>query len=187
MTMRLGMHPLTESAGPLLAPSSLIGAVAIGLVVLCICATLAWFTRRTAKRLEHRLSDVTVLQFASVFVQMLIYLFGIAAFAHIVPELRTLGTALLAGASIISVVIDLAAQDTLGNLIAGFSLVLSKAIRVGDDVRIYSPVGTISARVKEISLGFTSLIDEESNEVVIPNGVIMNGAVVRIVNAAKKG
>ncbi len=62
---------------------------------------------------------------------MLIYLFGIAAFAHVVPELRTLGTALLAGASIISVVLGLAAQDTLGNLIAGFSLVASKAIRVG--------------------------------------------------------
>ncbi len=41
--------------------------------------------------------------------------------------------------------------------------------------------------MKEISLGFTSLIDEESNEVVIPNGVIMSGAVVRVVNAAKKG
>lgn len=187
MTARLQAPELTVMTGSLLDPSSLMGAITAGIVVLCICATLAWFTRRAAKRLEHRLSDVTVLQFANVFVQMLIYLFGIAAFAHIVPELRTLGTALLAGASIISVVIGLAAQDTLGNLIAGFSLVLSKAIRVGDDVRIYSPVGTISARVKEISLGFTSLIDEQSNEVVIPNGVIMSGAVVRIANVTKNG
>ena len=180
------MKNLADTTLALFESNSLFGSVLIGALVLSICLAVSMLIRRAAKRLEHRLSDITELQFASVFAQMLEYVFGLALFAHLVPQLRVFGTALLAGASIISVLVGLAAQDTLGNLIAGFSLVLSKAVRVGDDVRLYCPVGTISARVKAISLGFTSLIDEDSNEVVVPNGVIMSGAIVRISNPTSR-
>jgi len=44
--------------------------------------------------------------------------------AHLVPVLRALGTAMLAGASVASIVLGLAAQNTLGNLIAGVALLL---------------------------------------------------------------
>lgn len=175
---------VVDSTASLFGSDSLVGWVLTGALVLSLCLALSFLIRRAARHLEHRLSDVTMLQFASVFAQMLVYLFGLALFTHLIPELRAFGTALLAGASIISVVVGLAAQDTLGNLIAGFSLVLSKALRVGDDVRIYCPVGTISARVKAISLGFTSLVDSDDNEVVVPNGVIMSGAIVRITHPA---
>lgn len=77
-------------------------------------------------------------------------------------------------------VVGLAAQDTLGNLIAGFSLVLSRSVCVGDAIRLYCPVGVIEATVEVISLGFTALRDKDGNEVVVPNGVMMSSAILRL-------
>ena len=121
-----------------------------------------------------------MLKFVTVFVQSLLFLVGLVLYAHMVPGLRAFGTALLAGASVASVVVGLAAQDALGNLIAGFSLVLSRSVRVGDAIRLYCPVGVIEAMVEVISLGFTALRDKDGNEVVVSNGVMMSSAILRL-------
>ena len=81
---------------------------------------------------------------------------------------------------VLAAVLAISMQDTLGNLIAGFSLVMSGAVREGDTIKLYCPVGMITARVHVISLGFTVLVDQESNEVVVPNSVIMSSAIMRI-------
>lgn len=161
-------------------PSNAVGAAFYGVIIFALASLLALAIRRSTRRIERGLSDITVLQFVSVFAQFLAYLAGFVLYAHLVPSLRALGTALLAGASVASVVVGLAAQDTLGNLIAGFSLVLSKAVGIGDSVRLYCPVGILSARVRAISLAFTVLVDADGNEVVVPNSVVMSSAIVRV-------
>jgi small-conductance mechanosensitive channel len=174
------MNHLVEKTKNLLEPGSTIGAIFFGLLFLMLASLAALAIRRGAHRIERGLSDITVLQFASVFSQWLAYLIAFMLYAHLVPQLRALGTALLAGAGVASVVVGLAAQDTLGNLIAGCSLVLSRTIQIGDSIRLYCPVGTISAKVQAISLAFTLLVDDESHEVVVPNSVMMNSAIVRV-------
>ncbi|HYR34397.1 MAG TPA: hypothetical protein VEQ87_08925 [Burkholderiales bacterium] len=42
------------------------------------------------------------------------YLIAFVLYAHVVPEGRSLGTALLAGVSVVSIILGLAAQSTLG-------------------------------------------------------------------------
>lgn len=163
-------------------PGNALGAVFYGAIAFALASVAALVIRRSARRVERGLTDTTVLQFVSMFAQLLVYLIGFVLYAHLVPQLRTLGTALLAGAGVASVVAGLAAQDTLGNLIAGFSLVLSKAVRVGDSIRLYCPVGVITAEVRAISLGFTILADQDDNEVVVPNSVMMNSAIVRVLH-----
>ncbi len=101
-------------------------------------------------------------------------------YAHLIPELRALGTALLAGVSVVSVVLGLAAQSTLGNLVAGVSLVLYRPVRVGDNVQLNSPKGLITATVERVSLGYTVLRDAESSEVIVPNSVMAGSVVIRI-------
>ncbi len=96
------------------------------------------------------------------------------------PELRSLGRALLTGVSVASVVVGLAAQTTLGNLVAGFSLVLYRPIRIGDSVQVNAPTGVVTAQVKVISLGFTILLDAQGNEIVIPNSVMMGSTVIKL-------
>ena len=106
-------------------PGTPVGAAFYAALALVVASIVAVLIRRLSRRLEKRLSDATVLRFVTLFAQMLVYLAALVLYAHIVPALRTVGTALLAGAGVLSVVAGLAAQDTLGNLIAGFSLVLS--------------------------------------------------------------
>ena len=76
--------------------------------------------------------DRTGIQFVTQLSQALIYLGATVLYAHLVPVLPQLGTALLTGVSVASVVIGLAAQNTLGNVIAGFSLLLYRPFRIGD-------------------------------------------------------
>ena len=124
----------------LLNPRTLIGASVWGVVFIGVAAVLAVGIRRFARRVESRLSDVTGLRFASAFAQVLAYVIAFILYAHLIPELRAIGTGLLAGVGVVSVVLGIAAQNTLGNLVAGFSLVLYRPIRVGDSVQLATPI-----------------------------------------------
>jgi small-conductance mechanosensitive channel len=164
----------------LLNPKTVIGAITWGLVFMGIATVLAILIRRSAKRVESRLSDVTGLRFASAAAQVLAYLAGVILYAHLVPELHALGTALLAGVSVISIVVGLAAQNTLGNLIAGLSIVLYRPIRVGDRVQLNSPKGVVTATLEFVSLGYTILRDDEGDEIIVPNSVMVSSIVIRL-------
>lgn len=174
------MHPSSFALADWLSPNSLVGAVLLAALIFVLASIVVMLIRRGTRRVERHLTDVTALGFVSALAQLLTYLFGFVLYAHLIPELRALGTALLAGVSVISVVLGVAAQSTLGNLVAGFYLVLSSTIRVGDSIRLASPVGTLSAKVRVISLGYTVLIDDQDHEVMVPNSVIMGSAITRI-------
>lgn len=161
-------------------PATLVGALVWGVVFLLLAILLAALIRRTTRRVEPRLSDVTGLRFISAFAQALAYLLGLILYAHLVPELRSMGTALLAGVSVVSVILGLAAQNTLGNLIAGLSLVLYRPISVGDTVQLGSPKGLLTATVEVVALGYTILRDTDMQEVIVPNSVMVNSVVIRI-------
>ncbi|PZP28864.1 MAG: mechanosensitive ion channel protein [Roseateles depolymerans] len=174
------MGHLERASSGWLDPGSLVGAALLGLLFFVLASAVVLLIRGGARRVERHLSDVTALQFVSALAQLLTYLIGFVLFAHLVPELRALGTALLAGVSVVSVVVGLAAQSTLGNLIAGFSLVLYRQVRVGDSICLTSPKGIVTARVEVISLGFTVLRDDEQHEVIVPNSVMMNSTIIRV-------
>lgn len=164
----------------LLDPTTLSGALFYAVLFAGLATVIAALIRRTARRLEPRLSDVTGVRFISAFVQLLTFLLAFILYAHLVPELRALGTALLAGVSVVSVVVGLAAQNTLGNLIAGLSLVLYRPVRVGDEIQLNSPKGLITATVELVSLGYTILRDAEEHAVIVPNSVMVSSVVIRL-------
>lgn len=170
----------TRVLDDLLNPESTVGAALLAAVFLAAASVVAVLLRRSSRRMEQHLTDVTALRFVTAFAQLLAYLVAFVLYAHIIPGLRQLGTALLAGVSVMSIVLGLAAQNTLGNLIAGFSLVLYRPFRVGDTIRLASPGGITTARVKLISLGFTVLVGDDESEVIVPNSVMMGTTVVRL-------
>lgn len=139
--------------------------------------------RRMIKHQEQ--ADLTTLYFMKQFGQFAIWLFVLMFYAHTVPALNNLGTALLASASIASVVIGLAAQSTLGNLIAGFSLLLYKPFRVGDRMQINAPnssgqTNAEIATVESITLGYTILKTFDNRRIVIANSVIATQVLVNL-------
>ena len=164
----------------LLSPRTALGAVILGALFLVAAVGLAAFVRRGARRLRVHLSDVTGLAFASALGQVFVYIVALILYAHLIPDLRSVGTALLAGASVVSVVFGLAAQSTLSNVVAGFSLVLYRPIRVGDHVQLTTPKGLVTAVVQVISLGYTILLDSDENHILVPNSVMMSTIVIRI-------
>ncbi|WP_081821714.1 mechanosensitive ion channel family protein [Achromobacter sp. DH1f] len=163
-----------------LSPHSALGALLIGALILSVVIFVVLLIRRSAKHVALHLSDTTALQFISEFAQLLVFVLGFILYAHLIPELRSLGTALLTGVSVVSVVVGMAAQTTLGNIIAGFSLVLYRQVRVGDTIQLNSPLGVVTAKVEIISLGFTQLINSDGHDLVVPNSVMMANTIIRI-------
>jgi small-conductance mechanosensitive channel len=161
-------------------PRTLLGAAVLGISFFLGAAVFGMLVRRAARRVEAHLSDITGLAFASSLVQVLGYVAAFVLYAHLVPDLRALGTAILTGVSVVSVVIGLAAQNTLGNLIAGFSLVLYRPIRVGDRVQVNTPKGLVTATVEFLSLGYTTLRDGDDSHILVPNSVMMGTVVIRL-------
>jgi MscS family membrane protein len=77
-------------------------------------------------------------------------------------------TTTLAGLGIGGLAIALAAQKTLENFIGGVSLLMDKAVQVGDFCRIGDRLGT----VEDIGLRSLRLRTLDQNLLVVPNGLL---------------
>jgi moderate conductance mechanosensitive channel len=161
-------------------PNTLAGAVAWGLVFFAIASGIAGGIRRFTRRVESHLSDVTGLRFASAFAQVLTYVIGFIIYAHLIPDLHEIQKTLLAGVGVLSVIIGLAAQTTLGNLIAGISLVLYKPFRIGDRIQLSTPGGVKVATVTAISLGYTALREADQGDIIVPNSIMGSSVITRL-------
>jgi small conductance mechanosensitive channel len=87
-------------------------------------------------------------------------------------------TAIAIGASASAVVLGLAAQQTLGNLIAGIVLLSARPFRVGDIVRLQVGVlaGQIEGVVTSLGLMYTTF-DSGGDPVLVPNSAVLAAAV----------
>jgi MscS family membrane protein len=93
----------------------------------------------------------------------------------LVATLRHVGidaTPALAGLGVGGIAVALAAQKTLENIVAGASLMLDQAVRVGDTLRIDQVVGT----VEHIGLRSTRIRTLDRTLVSMPNSQIANAS-----------
>jgi small conductance mechanosensitive channel len=121
--------------------------------------------------------DRTTINFLA---QIGVWLFAFISYAHLVPALASLGTAWLAGVSVISVIMGLAAQNTLGNLIAGISLILYRPFKVGDRLQITAPTGLETGTVESLNLGYTVLKTDDNRRVVVPNSAMASQTTINL-------
>ena len=141
---------------------------------------LAWIGGRALRLAVHRVLekntegvlDPTTVRFLGQLAKLFVYIFAFASYAHIIPALKSLGTGWLASLGVVSVVVGLAAQNTLGNLIAGISLVLYRPFKIGDQVQVSAPSGLETATVEAVNLGYTILRTDDERRLVIPNSLI---------------
>ena len=104
-------------------------------------------------------------------------IYVIATFAILmnVKPLQSVSTAILGATSVMTVVVGLAAQETFGNFIAGFFIVIYQPFHVGDMVNL--PEKNISGTVIEITFRHTILNTVENTKIIVPNST-MNSAIV---------
>src|SRR3569833_2983140 len=156
-----------------LKPDTLLGALVYLVIFLGVALLLARVLRTIVHAAMTRKGhiDRTTISFMQQFGTALIWVIMIILYAHLIPVLRSMGTALLAGASIASVVIGLAAQSTLGNLVAGVSITIYRPFRLGDTIQVAAPTGPEIGVVELISLGYTTLRTADGRIVVVPNAL----------------
>src|SRR5688572_17335307 len=175
------MHTLLEDIGRnFLVPTTVIGAVFYAVVCLCGAVVAARLIRVVATRSERHLTDVTALRFVVQLLQVCAFVVAFILYTHLIPPLQAFATALLAGVSVVSIVFGLAAQNTLGNLIAGFSLVLYHPFEVGDVVQLTTPKGLTTGTVEALALGYTRLRDAEGAAIIVPNNVMVSSVLVLV-------
>jgi small conductance mechanosensitive channel len=165
-----------------LHPDSLIGAL-LYLVIFVLIAQLLSRALRVAvggALLRHTHLDRTTVIFLQQFGIVAIWVVMLILYAHLIPVLRSLGTALLTGASIASVVIGLAAQSTLGNLVAGVAITLYRPFRLGDRLQVSAPTGTEIGNVETLSLGYTTLRTDDGRFVVLPNSIAASQVTINL-------
>ena len=83
----------------------------------------------------------------------------------------------LATSALISVILGLAIQDTLGNLFAGVALQMDKPYELGDWVEVQNSGQKWVGRVEEVSWRSTMLLGFLDEQITIPNRVIASSQV----------
>jgi small-conductance mechanosensitive channel len=131
--------------------------------------------------LQRRLDDATAGTVA--FFIRLTFLFTVVMFSLRIAGLDP-GT-LAVGGAITAVVFGLAAQQTLGHVIAGLVLISARPFRIGDRVRLQAGgvAGQLEGVVTAIGLLYTSFAQGEEM-IMVPNSIVLSAAVVPLYEPA---
>ncbi len=119
----------------------------------------AWARPTTAPLLNNMLRVVLVL--AGVYAVLLAWNVNV--------------TGLVASAGIVGLALSFAAQDTLGNLLAGVAILTDQPYRIGDYIVLDTGE---RGQVTHIGLRSTRLLTRDDEEVSIPNGVMGRAKIV---------
>jgi small conductance mechanosensitive channel len=165
-----------------LRPDTLVGALAYLAIFLAVALLLSRALRAAVHAAMTRKGhiDRTSISFLQQICTALIWVIMLILYAHLIPALRSMGTALLAGASVASVVIGLAAQSTLGNLVAGIAITIYRPFRLGDRLQVATPTGTDIGTVELISLGYTTLRAAAGYLIVLPNSSAASQVIINL-------
>ncbi len=138
---------------------SIVGCVWLAILFSEICET--WVRRRLERRrLTGAISLVRPAR------RMLDLIFVTIGFFFFLYSFGVNPTAALAGLGVGGIAVALAAQKTLENVIGGASIILDKAVQIGEILKI----GDIQGTVEEIGLRSTRVRTMDRTVVTIPNG-----------------
>jgi len=165
-------------------PATFEGAVVYAIVFLACALVLNRMMRMAVERALARGSrvhiDRTRVKFISQLAQIIVYIVAFFMYARYVPALSNLGNAGLASVGVLSVVAGIAAQNTLGNLIAGISLLLYRPFNVGDRLQVSAPTGLETGQIESLSLGYTIIRTDDNRRVVVPNSLMASQTTVNL-------
>ncbi|MCR5230375.1 MAG: mechanosensitive ion channel [Solobacterium sp.] len=147
------------------------------LLTIIIARILAAMFRRASEKMMERTkkANATSLIYINRIITFLISAVAAYNIVRDIKPLAGLGTALLGTASIITAVLGIAAQETFGNFMAGFSIAVTEPFRVGDLIVIQDH--NITGYVTEITFRHTIVTTYAGTRIIVPNSVL-NTAIV---------
>ena len=145
--------------------TSLIVVAAIFLLEKILKKLITRFSERTG--LKKHLGNIL-----SLVSRIVIYLAGIAIILEIwgLPTEWFIGVSALSGAAL-----GFASSQTIGNLLAGLYIMVTKPFEVDDYVKI----GGSEGEVREITLNYVKIFTPTYTTIEIPNRVILNSTIIR--------
>jgi len=150
------------------------------IIILSIAFILTLWVRRFINRFVRASSvflrvDPTKYNFIKNAASLIIFTLAVFLIIYSVPELRSLGTTLLASAGIATAVLAFASQAALSNIISGVFIVIFKPFRVHDIIRLDD---TKAGVVEDITLRHTVIRDFQNQRIIVPNSVISSQTIV---------
>jgi small conductance mechanosensitive channel len=152
----------------------------VTIVTVIVLVILGWAIARDVGRslgppLFRRLDPATAGTVGFLIRLLTIVLALLVAFRVAGIEARTLAL----GGAFTAVIFGLAAQQTLGNVIAGTVLLSARPFRVGDRVRLQGGplAGQLEGTVSSLGLLYTTFAKGEDS-IMVPNSVVLNSAVI---------
>ncbi len=158
----------------------LIRYVFVPILIILLALLITKFFRILMHRYFEKSSrilrvDPTRYRFFKNAVSFIIFLLAFIIIFYTIPELRTIGVSLFAGAGIFAIIIGFASQAAFANIISGIFIVASRPFRVGDYIRISDEYMGV---VEDITLRHTVIRNNENRRIIIPNAVINNQTII---------
>lgn len=173
----LVLHFFMPAIGPHLPAA--IASLIIRSITVVLVVLIAWLLIRFGSVLEDLLlqqyrTDVddnlrarqihTQAQIIKKIINFLVTILALGAILMSFDQVRELGAGLLASAGVAGLVIGLAAQRTLGNLLAGIQIAITQPIRLDDVVIVENEWGWI----EEITLTYVVIRTWDLRRLVVP-------------------
>lgn len=133
------------------------------------------FNRFINKSAKHLNVDKTTYNFLKNALSTIVLMTAFMLIIYVIPELRSLGLTLFAGAGVFAAFIGLASQQAFSNIVSGIFIVIFKPFRVGDYVYIGEKY---SGFIEDITLRHTIIKNYENKRIVIPNSSISSETIV---------
>ncbi|MCR9100647.1 MAG: mechanosensitive ion channel family protein [bacterium] len=151
------------------------------LLLIVVIGSITWLLMRTIDYLMDRVAErkvgditneenleskryLTMISVARKVIAFVVIVLGIGAVVSQFPSLQNLGLSLFASAGIATVILGIAAQATLGNIIAGLQIAFTKPVRIGDWVLFEGEYGT----VEDIRFTYLVINTWDKRRVVVP-------------------
>ncbi len=142
------------------------------ILVFILRKILNVFIRKYALKLN---ADPTNFAFIKNSVGFVIYATAAFFIFYKIPYLKSLGTALFAGAGVFAIMIGFASQKAFANIISGVFILIFKPFRMNDIIEFKDGQKGI---VEEITLRHTIIREYENRRIIIPNSIISEETII---------
>ena len=153
---------------------NLIGIVITVIIMFLLLAlSISFFKRLLAKKQQ------LPLKYLRSIVNFIIIVFGVYAVLNQIELTRELSTTLVQSSTLIIAIVTFAAQQTLGNIIAGFTLTFSRPVEIGNKVRIISGGAVVAEGiVRDITIRHVMIEQYDGQTYIVPNSMVDSSVIV---------
>jgi small-conductance mechanosensitive channel len=162
-----------------ITPAKLIEIAVIVVIFLVLLLVINIILRRLRIILRDKYSKNTL----SILNKLIIYGFILIYFLSVLSYFGVNLSGFIVAGGFLSIIIGLATQKVLGNMIAGIFLIIERPVKLGQSVTI----GDVSGFVEEVRFLSTIIRSFEGQFIRIPNEQVFNSVIINLVeNVARR-